>query len=56
MVTSNPIMVKPDDRLDGCMAMIAERGYRHLTVLDADKVVGMISYGEVVKTPSGTWS
>ena len=41
--------VKPDDPLDGCMAMMAERGYRHLPVLDAGKVVGVISMGEVVK-------
>ena len=29
--------------------MMAERGYRHLPVLDAGKVVGVISMGEVVK-------
>ena len=41
--------IEPDDPLDGCMAMMAERGYRHLPVLDAGKVVGVISMGEVVK-------
>jgi CBS domain-containing protein len=49
VMTGNPITVKPDDPLDGCMAMMAERGYRHLPVLDAGKVVGVISMGEVVK-------
>lgn len=49
MMTANPTTVKPDDPLDGCMAMMAERGYRHLPVLDAGKVVGVISIGEVVK-------
>lgn len=49
MMTANPTTVKPDDPLDGCMAMMAARGYRHLPVLDAGKVVGVISIGEVVK-------
>ena len=49
VMTGNPMTVKPDDPLEGCMAMMAERGYRHLPVLDAGKVVGVISMGEVVK-------
>lgn len=49
VMTGNPVTVKPNDPLEGCMAMMAERGYRHLPVLDAGKVVGVISIGEVVK-------
>ena len=49
VMTRNPVTVKPDDPLDGCMAMIAQRGIRHLPVLDAGKVVGVISIGDVVK-------
>jgi CBS domain-containing protein len=49
VMTGNPLTVKPDDRLEGCMAIIATRGYRHLPVLDAGKVVGVISIGDVVK-------
>lgn len=49
VMTGNPMTVKPDDPLEGCMAVMAERGYRHLPVLDAGKVVGVISLGEVVK-------
>jgi CBS domain-containing protein len=49
VMTSNPVTVKPDDRLDGCMALMAERGFRHLPVLEAGKVVGVISIGDVVK-------
>jgi len=47
-MTSNPVTAKPDDRLVGCMALTAERGFRHLPVLDAGKVVGVISIGDVV--------
>ena len=49
VMTGNPVTVKPDDRLEGCMALMAGRGFRHLPVLDAGKVVGVISIGDVVK-------
>ena len=49
VMTSNPVTVKPDDRLEGCMAMMAARGFRHLPVLDGRQVVGVISIGDVVK-------
>ena len=49
VMTGNPVTVRPDHQLEGCMAMMAERGFRHLPVLDAGKVVGVISVGDVVK-------
>ena len=49
VMTGNPVTVKPDDRLEGCMAMMAARSFRHLPVLDAGKVVGVISIGDLVK-------
>src|SRR5437868_11772247 len=49
VMTGAPVTVKPDDPLEGCMAMMATRGFRHLPVLDAGKVVGVISIGDVVK-------
>src|ERR1700704_6755362 len=49
VMTGNPVTVKPDDRLESCMAMMAARGFRHLPVLDAGKGLGVISIGEVVK-------
>jgi CBS domain-containing protein len=49
VMTRNPVTVKPDDRLEGCMAIMAARGFRHLPVLDAGKVVGVISIGDIVK-------
>src|SRR6516165_4323317 len=45
VMTGDPVTVKPDDQLEGCMAMMAARGFRHLPVLDAGKVVGVISIG-----------
>ena len=49
VMTRNPVTVKLDHELEGCMAMMAERGFRHLPVIDAGKVVGVISIGDVVK-------
>src|SRR4029434_10418803 len=47
--TVHPASARPDDQLEGCMAMMSARGFRHLPVLDAGKVVGVISMGDVVK-------
>jgi CBS domain-containing protein len=49
VMTGHPVTVKPEDPVKGCMAIMAARGFRHLPVLDAGKVVGMISIGDVVK-------
>lgn len=49
VMTRNPVTVRRDDPLDGCMALMSARGIRHLPVLDAGKVVGVISIGDVVK-------
>jgi CBS domain-containing protein len=49
VMTANPVTVKPEDPIEGCMTMMASRGFRHLPVQDGAKVVGVISIGDVVK-------
>jgi len=49
VMTSDPVTVKPGDQVEGCMAIMTARGFRHLPVLDTGKVVGVISIGDVVK-------
>ncbi len=49
VMTRNPMTVKLSDPLEACMGLMAARGFRHLPVLDAGKVVGVISIGDVVK-------
>lgn len=48
-MTTNPITVKPTDSIELCMELMTEKHIRHLPVATADKVVGMVSIGDVVK-------
>lgn len=49
IMTSNPMTVKPDDHLEACMGLMANRNFRHLPVMDGGKVVGVVSIGDLVK-------
>lgn len=49
VMTSNLITVSLNDTIDHCMKIMTEERFRHLPVLDNNKVVGMISIGDVVK-------
>jgi CBS domain-containing protein len=41
--------VRPDQTTDDCMALMTERRMRHLPVIDNDRLVGMVSIGDLVK-------
>lgn len=49
VMTRNPVTVSPNDSLESCMDMMATRGFRHLPVLETEKVIGIISIGDIVK-------
>ncbi len=49
IMTPNPLTVKLTNSLDECMAIMVHKHIRHLPVLEADKVVGVISVGDMVK-------
>ncbi len=49
VMTPDPVTVKPEDPLEACMGLIASRGFRHLPVVNGDKVVGVVSIGDIVK-------
>ena len=49
VMTANPMTVKPADPLEACMGLMANRGFRHLPVMDDGRVVGVVSVGDVVK-------
>lgn len=43
------VAVKPSDNINLCMQLMTNKKIRHLPVLDDEKVVGVISIGDVVK-------
>jgi len=48
-MTTNPITVSPSDSIELCMQIMTDKHIRHLPVMAADKVAGMVSIGDVVK-------
>ncbi|MFM8769318.1 MAG: CBS domain-containing protein [Rubrivivax sp.] len=49
VMTRDPMTVKPADPLEACMGLMANRGFRHLPVVDGGRVIGVVSVGDVVK-------
>jgi len=49
IMTRDPITVKLGDPMEVCMGLMATRSIRHLPVLGGDKVIGVVSIGDVVK-------
>ena len=50
IMTPNPLTVKLTNTLDECMAIMVHKHIRHLPVLEANKVVGVVSVGDMVKS------
>lgn len=42
------VVVKPDDTIYDCMALMTNRRVRHLPVMENNRIVGLISIGDVV--------
>ncbi|HWG19082.1 MAG TPA: CBS domain-containing protein [Terracidiphilus sp.] len=49
MMTSPVMFVTPEHTVDDCMNLMTQRHFRHLPVLENDKVIGMVSIGDLVK-------
>ncbi|MGK7371469.1 MAG: CBS domain-containing protein [Candidatus Halalkalibacterium sp. M3_1C_030] len=49
IMSSNLYTVEPDDTVDTCMALMTDRKFRHLPVMEDGKVAGVISIGDLVK-------
>lgn len=49
VMTKQVLCVTPKQTVDECMALMTDKRARHLPVLDEDKVVGVISIGDLVK-------
>jgi CBS domain-containing protein len=47
---SRPVVsVKPDIPIEACMALMTERHFRHLPVIEGDRLIGIVSIGDIGK-------
>ena len=49
IMTPRVSVVSPERSVEECMALMTDKKFRHLPVVDGDQVVGVISVGDVVK-------
>lgn len=49
IMTADVICVDPDQTMEYCMELMTEKRLRHLPVMEKDKLIGMISIGDLVK-------
>lgn len=43
------ITIAPDNTVENCMQLVTEKRIRHLPVIEAGKVIGVLSIGDLVK-------
>jgi CBS domain-containing protein len=49
VMSPNVLTVKPSDTVEQAMSIMSEKHIRHLPVLEGNKVIGMLSIGDLVK-------
>jgi CBS domain-containing protein len=49
VMTSKVVFVRPEQSIEDCMALMTDKRFRHLPVLEEGQLVGLLSIGDVVK-------
>jgi CBS domain-containing protein len=49
IMTQRVVYVRPEQTIEDCMALMTDKRVRHLPVLVDDRLVGVVSIGDVVK-------
>ena len=44
------IRIDPEEDVEGCMELMTDKRVRHLPVFEEDRLIGIISIGDIVKT------
>lgn len=50
VMSSEVVFVRPEQTVDECMAIMSDKRFRHLPVLERGKLVGIVSIGDLVRT------
>ena len=48
-MTCGVVTVEPSSTVESCMSLMTQRRIRHLPVCEGDKLVGLVSIGDLVK-------
>ncbi|GHD79843.1 CBS domain-containing protein [Vogesella fluminis] len=48
IMTGKVIFVHPEQSIDECMALMTDRRIRHLPVMENDRIIGLLSIGDLV--------
>lgn len=49
IMTADPVVIAPDETIRQCLTVMTERQVRHLPVVEATSVLGVVSIGDVGK-------
>ena len=50
IMTTNVVCGRPDLTIEECMALVTDKRIRHLPIAEQDRLLGMVSIGDLVKT------
>ena len=50
VMTTHVYCVRPEQTVEQCMALMTDKRVRHLPVIENDRVVGIVSIGDLVKS------
>jgi CBS domain-containing protein len=49
IMESNVLYAQPDQSVEECMAIMTDKKVRHLPVIEQEKLIGLVSIGDLVK-------
>lgn len=50
VMTTRVLIVGPDQTVEDCMALATDKRVRHFPVMDGDRLIGLVSIGDLVKS------